>query len=312
MIDENEEERLALRLRADQAELAERIARRLPQDGKSEVQPGLHLNRMASTGTAVYALMEPCLCLVAQGSKEILVGDECFRYDPARYLIATMQLPAVGRVVDASPERPYLSLRLVLDPAIVASVMVESDPGAARGDGGGVRAVDVSPLDAPLLDATLRLVRLAERPEDYRALAPLIVREIIYRLLKGEQGSRLRHLTHFGGQGHRMARAVEVLRRRFDEPLRIEDLAGQLNMSVSGFHAHFKAATTMTPLQFQKELRLQEARRLMLDEDKGAAEAGFQVGYDDASHFSRDYRRHFGEPPLRDVQRLRESPAAAP
>ena len=168
----------------------------------------------------------------------------------------------------------------------------------------------MSPLAGELLEATLRLVRLAERPEDYRVLPPLTVREITYWLLRGEQGFRLQHLVRFGGQGHRMARAVERLRRSFDEPLRIEELAAELNMSVSGFHAHFKAATALTPLQFQKELRLQEARRLMLSEDKGAAEAGFQVGYDDPSHFSRDYRRHFGEPPLRDVQRLRESAAA--
>ncbi len=300
------------RMRADRAELAERIARRLPEDGRAEIQPGLHLNRVSSTGDAVFALIEPSLCVIAQGGKEILVGDERYRYDPGRYLIVTVQLPAVGRVVDASPERPYLSLRLVLDPAVVTSVVVETDPVSARGNGEGVRAVDVSPLAGELLDATLRLVRLAENPGAYRALAPLTVREIVYRLLEGEQGSRLRHLTRFGGEGHRMARAVELLRRRFDEPLRIEDLAGELNMSVSGFHAHFKAATALTPLQFQKELRLQEARRLMLSEDRGAAEAGFQVGYDDPSHFSRDYRPHFGEPPLRDIQRLRESTAPAP
>ena len=176
----------------------------------------------------------------------------------------------------------------------------------------GVCSVDVSPLDADLFDATLRLVRSIDEPAEYRALAPLVVREIVYRLLKGAQGARLRLLTTFGGEAHRMARAVAILRTRFDQPLRIEDLAEELNMSVSGFHAHFKAATTMTPLQFQKELRLQEARRLMLSEWMGAAEAGFRVGYDDASHFSRDYRRHFGTPPMRDVQRLRDSVPSSP
>ena len=137
-------------------------------------------------------------------------------------------------------------------------------------------------------------------------LAPLIVREIIYRLLNGTQSGQLRHLATFGGQVHRMVRAVEKLRREFDKPLRIEDVAGELGMSVSGFHAHFKAVTAMSPLQFQKHLRLQEARRLMLSQNLDAGEAGYRVGYEDQSQFSREYKRHFGEPPMRDVERLRE------
>ena len=244
--------------------------------------------------------------MIAQGRKEILVGEQRLGYDPAHFLIATMGLPAVGQVTEASSESPYLSFRLVLDKSVVTSVMVESSLGYAPGEGGGVRGVDVNPLPTDLLEATLRLVRLVDEPEDYPTLAPLVVREIVYRLLKSEQGSRLRHLATLGGQTHRMVRAVETLRERFDQSLRVEDLARELNMSVSGFHAHFKAATAMTPLQFLKEIRLQEARRLLLSEDTGAAEAGFRVGYDDASHFSRDYKRHFGAPPLRDVQQLRE------
>lgn len=257
-------------------------------------------------------MLEPSFCVIAQGSKYILVGDERFRYDPAHYLIATMGLPVAGQVVDATPESPYLGFRLVLDPAVVMSVMLESGAVDSQGESGGVRGIAVNPLDAALLDATLRLVRLLDEPAEYRALAPLVEREIVYRLLKGAQGARLRHLTTFGGRAHRIARAVETLRQSFDQPLRIEDLAGELHMSVSGFHAHFKAATALTPLQFQKELRLQAARRLMLSERKSAAEAGFEVGYDDASHFSRDYRRHFGEPPLRDIRRLRGATSATP
>ena len=188
--------------------------------------------------------------------------------------------------------------------------MVESGAVQPRGDGGGVKGVDVSTLDADLLDATLRLVRLTERPGEYRVLAPLVVREIVYRLLNGAQAGRLRHLATFGGQAHRMVRAVEKLRQDFAKPLRIEDVAGELGMSVSGFHAHFKAVTAMSPLQFQKHLRLQEARRLMLSENLDAGEAGFRVGYEDQSHFSREYKRHFGEPPIRDVERLREAATA--
>jgi len=239
-----------------------------------------------------------------------LLGEEIFRYDPAHYLISTMELPLIGAVVDASPERPYLSFRLVLDPSIVTSVMVESGLVQRRGDG-SVKAVDVSPLDANLLDATLRLVRLIDTPNEYRALAPLVVREIVYRLLTGAQGSRMCHLATFGGHAHRMVRAVGKLRENFDKPLRIDGLARELGMSVSGFHAHFKAVTAMSPLKFQKHLRLQEARRLMLNENLDAAEAGYRVGYDDASHFSREYKRHFGEPPMRDVEQLRELTGAS-
>jgi AraC-like DNA-binding protein len=244
--------------------------------------------------------------VIAQGSKDILLGDDTFRYDPAHYLISTMELPLIGEVVEASPERPYLSFRLLLDPSVVTSVMMDSGLVQPRGDGGGVKAVDVSPLDASLLDATLRLVRLIDAPAQYRVLAPLVIREIVYRLLTGAQGSRMRHLATFGGHAHRMVRAVAKLRENFNKPLRIEDIARELGMSASGFHAHFRAVTAMSPLQFQKQLRLQEARRLMLSEDLDAAEAGYRVGYDDASHFSREYKRHFGEPPMRDVERLRE------
>jgi AraC-like DNA-binding protein len=211
-----------------------------------------------------------------------------------------------GQVVEASPERPFFGLRLVLAPSVVTSMMLESGILQPRGDGSGVKSVDVSPLDANLLDATLRLVRLVDAPAEYRVLAPMVIREIVYRLLTGAQAHRMRHLATFGGHAHRMVRAVEKLRMNFNKPLRIEEVARELGMSVSGFHAHFRAVTAMSPLQFQKQLRLQEARRLMLSEDLDAAEAGYRVGYDDASHFNREYKRHFGDPPMRDVGRMRE------
>lgn len=290
---------------ANLAELAERIGRATPEDGFVEVQPGVHCYRKSQPGERVHSVCEPSFCVMAQGSKVILLGDETYRYDPAHYLITTMELPVTGEVVEASPERPYLGFRLTLDPAIVTSVMIESGFVEPRGDG-SVKALDVSALDAELLDATLRLVRLVEKPHEYRVLAPLVIREMAYRLLVGAQGNRLRHLATFGGKAHRMVRAVEVIRQNFDKPLKIEDIARELFMSVSGFHAHFKAVTAMSPLQFQKQLRLQEARRLMLSENFDAAQAGYRVGYDDASHFNRDYKRQFGEPPMRDVERLRE------
>ncbi len=254
------------RVKADQLALAQRIASALPQDGTVEVQPGLHYRRHSRPTESVYASAQPSFCVIAQGSKDLTLGADTFRYDSAHYLITTMELPLSGKVVEATPERPYLSFRLVLDPSVVTSVMVESGFVQPSGDG-RMKAVDVSALDADLLDATVRLVRLTETPNEYRILAPLVIREIVYRLLIGAQGNRMRHLAKFGGHAHRMARAIEVIRKNFDKPLRIDDLASELSMSVSGFHAHFKAVTAMSPLQFQKQLRLQEARRLMLNED---------------------------------------------
>jgi AraC-like DNA-binding protein len=178
----------------------------------------------------------------------------------------------------------------------------------APGDRAAVRAFDVSPLDEGLLDAVLRLVRLQDAPaEEARFLRPLVTREIVFRLLRGEQGGRLRQIAVLGGHAHRIARALERLREDYDRPLRVEDVAREAGMSVSGFHHHFKAVTAMSPLQFQKRMRLQEARRLMLSEDLDAASAGHRVGYSDASQFTREYKRLFGAPPVRDVERLREA-----
>jgi AraC-like DNA-binding protein len=302
-------EKQARRMADDREELAERIARALPHEGVAEPQPGLLLSRFTTTTELVHGFLDPCFCLIAQGATALTIGGDVFRYDPAQYMISTVGLPMTAQVVEASEERPYLGLRLILDPSVVASVMVEQGIVHPRGDG-GVKAADVSTLDAALLDATVRLVRLVESPRGYRALAPLVMREIVYRLLTGAQGSRMRHLATVGGHAHRMVRAVERLRANFDKPLRIEDIARELGMSVSGFHAHFKAVTSMSPLQFQKQLRLQEARRLMVGENLEAAEAGFRVGYENASHFSRDYKRHFGEPPMRDVERIRDRAGA--
>ena len=296
------------RIDADREELAARIGRMLTRDGTIEPQPGVHFYRVSAPTDPVHGIAASAFCVIAQGSKQVLLGDERFRYDPAHYLISTVGLPTISQVDVASPGQPYLSFRLILDPSVVTAVMVES--GLVQPFDGSVKAVDVSPLDANLLDSTLRLVRLIEKPGEYRVLGPLVIREIVYRLLTGAQGNRLRHLATFGGHAHRMVRAVDRLRENFNKPVRIEDVARELGMSVSGFHAHFKAVTAMSPLQFQKQLRLQEARRLMLSENLDAAEAGYRVGYDDASHFSREYKRHFGVPPMRDVVRLRE-PATA-
>jgi len=299
-------EREARRAQANSGELVERIARAIRQDGRVEPLKGLRLHRASSPTESVHGMSGPAFCVIAQGSKEVLLGDTRYQYDPAHYLLATVELPVVSQVIEASQERPYLSLRLKLDPTLVGSVMVEAGHFSPRSHA-DVRAINVSPLDASLLDAVVRLVRLLDTPAEAPFLAPLITREIVYRLLMGEQGDRLRHIAVQGGHTHRIARAIERLRKEFDQPLRIDDIARELGMSVSSFHHHFKAVTAMSPLQFQKQMRLQEARRLMLGEGLNAASAGYRVGYNDASHFNREYKRLFGLPPLCDVERLREA-----
>jgi len=302
-------EREAQRLQAGRKELVERIARAIREDGSGEPLPGLHLNRRSVALVPMHAVTMPAFCVIAQGSKEVLLGDSRYRYDPLHYLLATIQLPSVQQVLEASPARPYLGLRLDLEPALVGATMAEMADSVPQGSS-DVRAVDVSPLDANLLDACVRLVRLVDEPAEARMLAPLITREIIYRLLMGAQGGRLRHIARLGGSTPHIARAVERIRQDFDQPLRMERIARELGMSVSGFHHHFKAVTAMSPLQFQKRLRLEEARRLMLGEDLDAASAAFRVGYNDASHFNREYKSLFGAPPMRDVQRQRGAAVA--
>jgi AraC-like DNA-binding protein len=286
-------------------ELAGLVARNVREDGAVEVPGGLSLLRRSSPTPKDHGVSSPAFCVVAQGSKEVLLGDDLYRYDAHRYLITAASLPTASRVTEASKERPYLGVVLGLDPALVGSVMAEAGHRAPR-DRAAVRAFDVSPLDAGLLDAVLRLVSLLDAPvEEARFLRPLVTREIVFRLLRGEQGGRLRQIAVLGGHAHRIAVALERLRRDFDQPLRIEDVAREAGMSASAFHHHFKAVTAMSPLQFQKRMRLQEARGLMLAEHLDAASAGHRVGYGDASQFSREYRRLFGAPPARDVERLR-------
>ena len=297
--------READRAQANRDELIERIAQATQEDGRIEPMKGLYLNR-ASSARNLHSVSNPCFCVIAQGSKAIFLGNEHYQYDPTHYLLFTAELPIVTQVIDASLEQPYLSLRLDLDPTLVSAVVVEAGY-VSQQNQASVRAIDVSALDANLLDAVVRLVRLLDSPAEARFLAPLITREIVYRLLKGEQGNRLRHIAVLGGQNHRIVKAIERFREKFDQPLQIEDVARDLGMSLSGFHHHFKAVTALSPLQFQKRLRLQEARRLMLGEDLDATSTAYRVGYNDASHFNREYKRLFGAPPMADIERLRET-----
>ncbi len=293
-------------------ELAELIMRALREDGSVELLKGLSLHRVSAPHEPLHSVYEPVFCVIAQGSKEVFLNDERYVYDPYHYLLVTAELPIIGHVLEASRERPYLSFRLELDPTLVSSVIVEvqQTQEVSPQNPANVRAIDVSALDAGLLDAVIRLVRLLDTPTEAAFLAPLITREIIYRLWMGEQGDRLRYIAAQSGYTPPIAKAIKRLHKDFDQPLRIDSIARDLGMSVSGFHHHFKAVTAMSPLQFQKRLRLQEARRLMLGEGLDASGAAYRVGYNDASHFNREYKRLFGVSPMRDVQRLREATGA--
>jgi AraC-like DNA-binding protein len=285
-------------------ELVDLMTRAIPEDGNSEPIQGLRLARASRAGEPVYGVSEPTFCVIAQGSKEVFLGGNRYQYDSYSYLLSTAEIPIVSRLLEASDEKPYLGLRLQLDPAVVGSIMLEMSqlpPQSSK----VMKALEISPLDSSLLDATLRLARLLATPDEAKVLLPLITREIIYRLLLGEQGHRLRQMTVMGGHTHRISQAVEKICREFNQPLYVEEVARGIGMSVSGFHHHFKEVTAMSPLQFQKQLRLQEARRIMVGEALDAATAGYRVGYEDASQFNREYKRFFGLTPMRDVEQLR-------
>jgi len=285
-------------------ELIDLIARTLPQDGAIEPIKDLYLFRVSSTGGPIHSVYKPSLCVVVQGSKEFFLNDERYVYDPDNYLLVTAELPLVGQVLDATIEQPYLSLLLNLAPALVSSVIAEVAEIPPQNDA-NVRALNVSTLNADLLDAVLRLVRLLDKPSEAPFLAPMITKEIIYRLWEGGQRDRLLQMVDSEGNTSLIAKAIELINEDFDQQLRVENIASDLGMSVSGFHHHFKEVTAMSPLQYQKRLRLQEARRLLLGGGLNATDVAFRVGYNDSSHFSREYKGLFGLPPKRDIDRLR-------
>jgi AraC-like DNA-binding protein len=263
--------------------------------------PALRLSRFSAPSDLVALVYEPCVCVVVQGAKEVLLEDEAYHLDPAHSLLVSVDLPVAAHVVEASPSRPYLAVRLSLDPAVVGELLADGTP--LPGPPG--RGIAVTPVGPPLLDAVSRLVALLGSPQDVGPLAPLALREITYRLLTGQQGWRLRQIATAGAPAHRIASAIRWLKERFADPLSVESLARQVGMSPSAFHLHFKGVTALSPLQYQKRLRLQEARRLMLGEGLDAAEAAFRVGYESPSQFGREYRREFGAPPRQDVAALK-------
>ena len=250
-------------------------------------------------------IYEPSICLTAQGVKRVLLGEDTYLYGEHHFLVTSVDLPTVVQIIKASKEEPFLGLMLKLDQREMSQLMVDGNLPPPRPQQSG-RAMAIGEVTLPLLSACQRLVDLLDEPKDIPILAPVIQREIIYRLLVGDQGVRLRQIASAGSQSQQIARAIDWLRGNFTQPLRIDDLATQLNMSTSTFHHHFRSLTAMSPLQYQKWLRLNEARRLMLTESLDAAAAAFQVGYESPSQFSREYRRMFGDSPLRDITNLRQ------
>ena len=294
----------------DIRELAELIEQFSEGDGTHDTAiPRMFLHRASAVSTPLHTVYQPAVCFIAQGSKQAMAGENVYFYKGGDYLIISVDVPAVGQITSATPEHPFLSLRLDLDPGVIGALMLESDiERASRGQ--PEPSLAVSDMTGELLDAAIRLLRLLKTPRDIPILAPLAEREILYRLLRGEQTSRMGQIAFAESKLQQINRAIAWIKTNFRNAFSVEDLADEARMSSSALHQHFKTVTGMTPLQYQKQLRLQEARRLMLTEATDAALAGHAVGYDSPSQFSREYRRLFGAPPLRDIEKLRATTSA--
>ncbi len=266
--------------------------------------PGLIFAQVSQPQQFVGSIAEPVLAIVIQGRKDMVVGDETYVSRPGSHLVITVDLPVAGYIDDVSPEKPHLGIKIALDRPLLCELL----PGVETGEVvGSHRGIALSPGDPRLLDAVSRLMRLLETPRDIPALSPLILREIHYLLLIGDQAPTVRQIATGGSATRRIAEVIRLLRNDFARPVTVNELARQANMSASAFHQHFKQVTSLSPLQYQKQLRLVEARRLMLSDGIRVERAAFAVGYESPSQFSREYGRLFGAPPLSDISRLRRS-----
>ncbi|RAS00451.1 AraC family transcriptional regulator [Ensifer adhaerens] len=291
--------------------LASILANNATVDGVTETAiPRVNILRSTTTTEPIPILHKPAVCFVAQGCKQTTLAHEAYVYAPMKFLIVSVDLPIAGQILSASRDQPYLCLRLDLEPAAIADVISAAIPAGIRNEK-PQRGIAVSDVPTDLLGAILRLAELLEsgRASDRAVLAPLAEREILYRLLLGDQGDRLRQIGMAESKLRQINKAVAIIRSQYERTLRVEDIAAQVNMSVSSFHQHFKTVTAMSPLQYQKKIRLQEARRLMIAQALDAASAGFSVGYESPSQFSREYARMFGLPPKKDVEKMRSMPA---
>ena len=300
-------EKVARSSEPDTGKLARRIAAYAPHDGVFDLSiPGLHASRYSRIhADCVHALHLPALCIIVQGAKSVIVGEEVYEYDTTRMLVFSVALPIAAQVTRASYSEPYLGFRLDLDPHKVAELVLKVFPQGLP-PVPERRAVYVAPLDPSIVNAATRLMDCLARPGDVELLAPLVVDEILIRLLRSRIGPRVAQMGFVESSVHRLAKAISWLRANYAQPMRVEELADLAHMSASSFHEHFKAVTTMSPLHYQKVLRLQEARRLMLSAMMDASAACQRVGYLSASQFSREYSRFFGSAPTKDIARLRQ------
>jgi AraC-like DNA-binding protein len=283
-------------------ELAALINRHTAAKGNGLHQTGidkLEFGREANVFTTLSSVSSPMLAIIVQGKKAALLGEETYHYGTAQYLVLSVDLPLSGFITEATPEQPYLGFKLTLDPHQLCDITTQTSVAAYQAET-SVRGFCVSTADVFLLDCALRLTRLLDTPQDIPMLAPMIIWEIYYRLLSGEQGEAVRQIATSGSHMQRIATAIKLIKTDFVRSIRVEELA-----EPSSFHHHFKQVTSMSPLQYQKQLRLLEARRLMLAEKSTAANAANLVGYESPSHFSREYVRMFGAPPIQDIDRLR-------
>ena len=282
------------------AQLARLIAAYAPHDGSFELRiPGVHASRFSRVNKeCVHALRVPSLCIVAQGAKTVIVGQEVYEYDASRMIVFSVALPVAAQVTQASLAEPYLALRFDLDPRKIADLVLKVFPHGLP-PVQERRAVYITPADASIANAAMRLMECLAHPGDAELLAPLAIDEILIRLLRSPIGVRVAQMGLVESSVHRVAKAISWLRDNFAQPMKVEDLAGLVHMSVSSFHEHFKGVTSMSPLHYQKVLRLQEARRLMLSTMMDAGTASQRVGYLSASQFSREYSRFFGSAPTR-------------
>lgn len=287
----------------DTTDLAKLIGRSCPDGRLQTAWPRMTLINSQARTPPSPSLYQPLVCFVAQGAKRVVVGEREVRYDAGTFVVVSLDLPVCAEICEASPDAPYLAVSMHLDRTMLADILLGL-PEDAR-PVGGAEALAVSRMTAEIVDPLLRLLRLLDHPEDVGMLAPLLERELLYRLLQGEQGHLLRQFVQADSRLSQVARAIAHIRAQYDRPVAIGTLADLAGMSQASFHRHFKAVTAMSPLQYQKHVRLHEARRLLLTEKVEAARAGFSVGYESPSQFSREYARLFGIPPARDAARLR-------
>lgn len=290
-----------------QYELAKLIERLSKQDGVHPTTiPSLFLIRESIITEPISRVNEPSFCIILQGEKEILLGEERFLYGPGHYIVASVDLPVTGQVIKASAESPYLAFKLEFTSSQVLEVLNGKDIKTGQGKN-AKRAMYVSKIEPSLLDAVVRLASLLDTPKHIPVLAPLLKKEILYWILQGPHGEALEQMAVEGSNASRIREVIDHIINKYEESFRIEELAEIANMSVSSLHRHFKEVTAMSPIQFQKQLRLQEARRLLLAESTDIAHVAFKVGYESQSQFSREYSRMFGLPPRVDINRMREN-----